>query len=89
MIVPGGIDQGKICGWKWPPLELRPQLGVPTERQAIYVERQGQRSKDAKAKEGADNSGRVVIYMTLARAVLATVHGSSRDSKVGGPCFLH
>ena len=31
----------------------------------------------------------VVIFMMLAQLALATVHGSSRDIKAGGPCLFH
>ena len=66
-----------------------PVWHVPAVRQAIQVRQQGQGSKGAKATGGGANSDRVVIFMILAQLVLATVHGSSHDIRVGGPCSFH
>ena len=55
--------------------------------QAIQVRQQGQGSKGARANEGGANLDRVMTFIILAQLVLATVHGSSRNIKVGGPCF--
>ena len=59
---------------------------VPVERQANQGRQQGQGNKGAKAEGGGATSDRVLIFRILAQLVLATVHGSSRDIKVGGPC---
>ena len=56
-------------------------------RQTIHVTRQGQGRKGAKAKGGGANSGQVVIFVVQALLVLATMLGSSRSIKVGGPFF--
>ena len=74
--------------WIWPLLGLsqpgaRPN--VPAMRQAIQVRQQGQESKGARAKEGGANLDRVVTFTMLAQLVIETVHGSSRDIKVGSP----
>ena len=46
------------------------------------------RAKLQRPKEGGAYSDRIGIFMILAQVVLATVHGGSRDIKVGGPCIF-
>ena len=57
-------------------------------KHASQAEQQGRRGKVAKTKEGGANSDRVVIVMVLAQLVFAAVLGSSRNIKVGCPCFF-
>ena len=49
----------------------------------------GNKDRGAKA-QGPKKAGQILTgsFMMLARLFLATVHGSSRDTKVGGPCFF-
>ena len=76
--------------WSWPLLELGARFDVPTVPQSHSSQTtRTEEQRRKRPKQPGENSDRVVIFMTLARLVLATVHGSSCDIKVGGPCLWH
>ena len=57
-------------------------------KQTLQAKQQGQGGKGAKAKDGGGKLRPGRDLMMLAQLVLATVQGSPRDIKVGGPCFF-
>ena len=75
--------------WNWPLLELGARLDVPTgETKPFTSDNRDGGAKAQKPKKAGKIQTGFVIFMTLARFVLATVQGSSRYIRVRGPGFL-